>query len=363
MPPERTGLLIQCVIIQLKAHLNLLRCPVTGQRLVHKTSECLATEDGMLAYPVVDGVPVLVADGRALFSSSEIARSADRSASQPRSWPARLVSRLSPSTSLNPGAASRYRNFRTLVTDGAPRRQTRVLVIGGGKLGRGLEQLTRAGDLELLETDIYISDRVDVACDAHDLPFPDESFDGVIAQAVLEHVVAPARVVSEMHRILRPEGVVYAETPFMQQVHEGAFDFSRFTDLGHRRLFRMFTEVDRGLAVGPATALLWSIRYFLRSLPRRSRSAALALDKVVNLAFGWFKYLDYVLLAHPGAMDAAGGFYFVGRKATSCFSDTELINSYRGLERSVVTARGLRGRDPDDPSYQARGLATPGSHR
>ena len=70
--------------------------------------------------------------------------------------------------------------------------------------------------------------------------------DAVICQAVLEHVLEPASAVSEIHRVLRRDGLVYAETPFMQQVHERAYDFSRFTQSGHRWLFRRFSEISAG---------------------------------------------------------------------------------------------------------------------
>ena len=49
----------------------------------------------------------------------------------------------------------------------------------------------------------------------------DASVDGVIVQAVLEHVLDPRTVAAEVERVLRPRGMVYAETPLMQQVHEG----------------------------------------------------------------------------------------------------------------------------------------------
>ena len=73
---------------------------------------------------------------------------------------------------------------------------------------------------------------------AETLPFPDASFDLVIAVAVLEHVADPFRCVAEMRRVLAPSGHVYAVTPFLQPVHMGAYDFTRFTPIGHRRLFR-----------------------------------------------------------------------------------------------------------------------------
>jgi ubiquinone/menaquinone biosynthesis C-methylase UbiE len=46
--------------------------------------------------------------------------------------------------------------------------------------------------------------------DAHQLEFPDGSFDLVYARYVLEHVSAPERVLSEMRRVTRPGGRVAA---------------------------------------------------------------------------------------------------------------------------------------------------------
>jgi SAM-dependent methyltransferase len=46
--------------------------------------------------------------------------------------------------------------------------------------------------------------------DAHQLAFPDGSFDLVYARYVLEHVTAPERVLSEMRRVTRPGGQVAA---------------------------------------------------------------------------------------------------------------------------------------------------------
>ena len=130
--------------------------------------------------------------------------------------------------------------------------------------------------------------------------------------------------------MLREDGVVYAETPFMQQVHEAGFDFTRWTEAGHRRLFRMFSEIDRGLVAGPATALLWALCYFARSIPAQRGGLAARLDRCTLLAFGWLKFLDRRLINHPGATDAASCVYFMGRKSSVAVSDQELIASYAG---------------------------------
>ena len=114
-----------------------------------------------------------------------------------------------------------------------------ILVVGGGQQRQSLEAtLAQYPNLRFIYTDIDINATVDIFCDAHDLPFKDNIFHGAIITAVLEHVLYPERVVSEIHRVLVDGGVLYSEIPFMQQVHEGAYDFTRYTLSGHRRLYK-----------------------------------------------------------------------------------------------------------------------------
>ena len=316
--------------------LEILRCPATEQPLELRDDGLWST-DGTRRYPVVDGVPVLIDDERSLFAIDRVAASGSVA-------PATLkdrVKRSFPTGNLEPGAAERLRAFADRLgrlSAGAP---ATVLVVGGGTLGRGMPELVNDERVRLVESDVYLGPRVDVACDAHDLPFADGQFDGVVVQSVLEHVLDPHRVVAEIHRVLRPGGLVLAETPFMQQVHEGAHDFTRFSLLGHRRLFRYFDEVDSGVACGPAMALVWSLRYFARSIPPRSRLAAKALDRVVVLMFGWLKHLDRRLVTHVGAADAASSVYFVGTRATTALSDEDLVAGYDGTMASAAEPRGL----------------------
>ena len=42
------------------------------------------------------------------------------------------------------------------------------------------------------------------------------------------------------------------------------------------------------------------------------------------------KYFDYYLADKPGALDAASGYYFLGRKSQNAISQHELIQLYRG---------------------------------
>jgi uncharacterized protein YbaR (Trm112 family) len=313
----------------MRAPLDLLRCPADGSPLSQRNERTLACASAGHGFPVVDGVPVLIDDETSLFTANQVAGSA--TVETHRTLLERVAYRIRPEPKSNPGAGERFGRFRDLLYESGDREPLRVLVIGGGELGEGMSEIDGDPRLEFIETDVYISERVAVACDAHRLPFASGAFDGVVVQAVLEHVLSPPDVVAEIHRVLRDTGVVYAETPFMQGVHEGAYDFTRFTDLGHRRLFAMFEEIERGIAVGPATSLLWALRYFARALPRRAGIKVRLGDFAVSCAATWLVRLDGRLVRHPGAYDFASGFYFLGRRAKQPLSDRVLVTEYRGV--------------------------------
>ena len=85
---------------------------------------------------------------------------------------------------------------------------------------------------------------VDVFGDGRRLPFADGSFETVLATEVLEHVLAPADVLREMARVLKPGGRLLLTVPFVVPLHEMPSDYYRFTPFSLRRLVE-----DAGLAV------------------------------------------------------------------------------------------------------------------
>ena len=314
------------------AILARLRCPACKGHLEagSNTLRCQTPGCGA-AYAVVDGVPVLIDEGSSVFRVDDIlARGPAAFDESTQSRWKRSVRRALPSMDCNLSSSENLRDLARRLTEvpGAPA----VLVLGGGILGEGMEALVSDPRIDLVESDIFFGPRSALLADAHDIPFADESFDGVVAQAVLEHVVDPFRCVAEIWRVLKPDGLVYAETPFMQQVHGGGYDFVRFSLLGHRRLFRAFEELSSGIAVGPGTALAWSWTYFLASFcrTRRFRPLAHAVGRVTG--FFW-KRFDRRLATRPGAFDAASGLYFLGRKGPPgwALSDRDLVAGYRGV--------------------------------
>ena len=206
----------------------------------------------------------------------------------------------------------------------------KCLIIGSG-LNIQHNKFLRSHFYTLTITDITLSPEVDYVCDAHRLPFSNNSFDLVMVNAVLEHVFEPSTVVEEISRVLKVDGIVLASTPFLQGVHMGAFDFQRFTDLGHRWLFRKFEEIQRGTVGGSGSSLSWSIAYFLSSFAPNKFSAKLikALSRVL---FSWLKIFD--LIDKKGDVDAAVGYYFIGlNKKQNVISQKELTQQYRGQDK------------------------------
>ena len=103
-------------------------------------------------------------------------------------------------------------------------------------LGSGLDRRTP----NTINLEIEATPNVDVLGDGHKLPFKDAVFDAVISEAVLEHVQDPNRVVSEMHRVLKPGGTVCAAVPFLQGFHASPHDYQRYTVPGFDHLFSAF---------------------------------------------------------------------------------------------------------------------------
>lgn len=209
----------------------------------------------------------------------------------------------------------------TAETAGRPK----ILIVGGGEVGNGIESLYTAADVDLLAFDIYANANCQVIADAHQIPLATGSIDGVVIQAVLEHVLNPQLVVDEIYRVLRPGGLVYADTPFLQPVHEGPYDFTRFTESGHRYLFRHFAVRRSGASGGVGMTLLWILMVFGRGIHPR-------VGQIVRIAFWWLPRFDHWLDAKV-TIDGACSSYFYGHSTSKPISATDIITYYSGKQQ------------------------------
>ncbi len=76
------------------------------------------------------------------------------------------------------------------------------------------------------------------------LDFPDESFDFVCSDQVLEHVEGdPQQAIDQCRRLLKPGGITVHTTCFINPVHGVPKDFWRFTPEALRLLHKDFSEI------------------------------------------------------------------------------------------------------------------------
>lgn len=196
----------------------------------------------------------------------------------------------------------------------------KVLVIGGATKGSGTDKLWENNQIKITSLDLVGTENVDYIVDAHYLPFKDETFDGVWIQAVLEHVLSPDIVVKEIFRVLKNNGLIYSEIPFMQQIHMGKYDFTRYTASGHRFLFKNFEKINMGVNGGPGVSLSWSLKYFIWSFTN---------EKIANLLtiipFFILRLFDK-FLPQTASWDSSSGYYFFGKKNINFKFDKEELN-------------------------------------
>jgi methyltransferase family protein len=307
-----------------------LRCPICRSKieLLDERFYCTNVACGG-TFPVVDRIPILINESSSVFSISDFLYRHETFFRPQQGKEAEAIRRLLPTITENIVSKRNYSKFGSLLIDKSS--TPLVLVVGGSILGKGMEPLLSYPAIELVESDVSFGARTTLICDAHDLPFPPNFFDGVIIQAVLQHVADPYRCVDEIHRVLKEEGFIYAETAFMQQAVGGRYDFTRFTQLGLRRLLRKFEEIESGVACGPGTALAWAAQYFLLSFAHAGQIRR-AIRLLSRLTFFPLKYFDYYLDNKPGALDAASAHYFLGQSSKKIISDQELMRLYKGAE-------------------------------
>ena len=280
------------------------------------------------SFPIVNNIPVLIKENNSIFNIADFVNESsttfDRNYHNPSKFQV-LVNYLTPSISMNLFAKKNYK----LISDILPE-DAKILIVGGSILGEGIEELYVKKDFQIVCSDVSFGPEIDIICDAHDLPFENDYFDCVIIQAVLEHVLSPERCIAEVYRVLNKSGIVYSETPFMQQVHMRQYDFQRYTNLGHIRLFNNFNEIKSGPCGGPGMALAWSIRYFLVSFVSSTKFMRY-LDIVIKYFLFILKYFDFYLINKTAAYDSASSFYFIGKKSDKKLSDRDLIKRFIGF--------------------------------
>lgn len=186
-----------------------------------------------------------------------------------------------------------------------------TVILNIGSLSKNLQTLHPG----IRNLDICHYPNINYVADVCDLPFLDGTIDMIIFKNVLEHVKHPSKALSEINRVLKKGGILYAKIPFLQPYHAVPDDFQRYTKSGFRELFKDYEELDYGVAVSGGSMLSWILREYLAILFSFGSTALyrLGLHFWGWLTF-WIKYSDLLLGKNKYAGHIASAFYGIYRK-------------------------------------------------
>ena len=100
-----------------------------------------------------------------------------------------------------------------------------------------------ADDVGYIAVDIRTTPLVDVVGRGEQLPFASGSFDLVLCTQVLQYVPDPSLVLSEINRVLKPEGALILSVP-AAHVRDSEEECWRFLPAGLRKLLSCFTSIQ-----------------------------------------------------------------------------------------------------------------------
>jgi SAM-dependent methyltransferase len=286
-------------------------------------------------YPIVNGTPIVIDSERSVFRADEIAAAFERQrAKRRRGALGRIAWAIASATPHVPS----YRRHEAIVARFAARLATErpapsILVAGSGTGAIGDDAIRSIPGANVCELDVYLTDARMLAADLVDVPFSDASFDAVVVQGVLEHVIDPQRAVDEIHRVLAPGGLVFSTTPFVLGVHLPVHDYTRFSRLGLIRLFRRFTPLECDVIEGAAVSLAYSIAYFWMAFWSSFgwRGGATLSKYAANYLIFWLRLLDAWVRRSPVSVDAASSYYYIGRRSDTTLADREIAAMFIGV--------------------------------
>jgi SAM-dependent methyltransferase/uncharacterized protein YbaR (Trm112 family) len=276
--------------------------PATRLPLIHEGTS-LRTADGREAYPVVAGVPILLADPARIEAALAAQGGAMvREYQAPSRGRLRTLYRRLLEAPGDQRTDASQRAFESLFAGLPP--DALCLSVGGGP---------RRIRPELVNLNIGSFPNVDVVADAYQLPYADGAVDAVHCEAVLEHLEYPDRAAAEMFRVLRPgAGRAFVATPFLQPFHGYPDHYQNFTLSGHRRLCERagFHVLAAGTCVGPVFALRDLFLNLLRAaLPAGASGRALA--RAAALATLPLLYLDRIAARRGDSAALASSTYLL----------------------------------------------------
>ena len=106
----------------------------------------------------------------------------------------------------------------------------------GLDIGHDGEYIFQNGNV--IRLNIYPDENIDVVYDGVKIPFDNDTFDKIMLKCVLEHVDDPASILKEASRVLKLNGTMIIEVPFINPIHAAPDDYFRYTPNGLKKLIK-----------------------------------------------------------------------------------------------------------------------------
>ena len=116
--------------------------------------------------------------------------------------------------------------------------------------------------------DPYKEAKAEICASAEKIPLNDNSIDVVICTQTMEHVRDYKEAINEMHRVLRPGGVVFLATHGTYPIHGAPNDYWRFTKYGLEEVCKKFSTRNVVPMGGIILCLFQIVNLFFGKLSR-----------------------------------------------------------------------------------------------
>lgn len=168
----------------------------------------------------------------------------------------------------------------------------------------------------VIAVDLKPGKYVRVVADAARLPFRNGTCRGVWMDALLEHVPDPAGILKEVSRVLKPEGWLYCEVPFLQGEHAAPGDYRRWTRQGLGQFFEGWKVEWIEAVSGPFSVLAYQLRVCLSLLTSfgSDKLYRYLFEAVWGYAVWPVKFLDFIFRSHPYSGAHAFGYGVMASK-------------------------------------------------
>ena len=167
----------------------------------------------------------------------------------------------------------------------------------------------------VIPLDLYNYSGVEICSAADKLPFLNNSVDMIISQCAIEHIKNGVKALKEMERVLKPEGIIFVEAPFIYPYHPEPFDLRRWSCEGLDDAFENCICVESGGKNGPFSTLFVILTSFFSGV---FSFGNYPLYLVLQILFQWIflplMIVDYIRGVYRKSSSLDSIVYYVGRK-------------------------------------------------